>query len=129
MQPLSPSDIALLDDPDPQPSDSSIKIPKVEENPFSPDPIEMDTDMFPPLPTADTPAAPQTMVPLPNGPVRFRGVYYQLVPAPHNVVVATSSVSAPNLVAMDPTTILMLLSSCRQAQSRARVCHARATPC
>ena len=64
---LSPSDIALLDGPDPQPSDSSIKIPKVEENPFSPDPIEMDTEMFLPLPTAENSAVPQTTVPLPMG--------------------------------------------------------------
>ena len=73
---LSLSDIALLDGPDPQPSDSSIKIPKVEENPFSPDPIEMDTEMFPPLPTAENPVVPQTTVPLPNGLVRINGIYY-----------------------------------------------------
>ena len=101
---LSPSDIALLDDPNPQPSDSSIKIPKVEENPFSPDPIEMDTDMFPPLPTVDTPAPPQPTAPLPNGPIRVGGVYYHLVPAPHNEVVSTSSVAAPNLVAVNQGT-------------------------
>ena len=43
---LSPSDVALLDGPDPKTSDSSLKIPKVEENPFSPDPLEMDTEMW-----------------------------------------------------------------------------------
>ena len=98
---LSPSDISLLDDPEPPPSDSSIKIPKVEENPFSLDPIDMDVDMFPPLPTVDTPTVPQPTAPLPNGPVRFRGAYYHLVPAPHNEVVATSSVAAPTLVAVN----------------------------
>ena len=41
---LSPSDIALLDGPDPEPSDSLLKIPKVEDNPFSPDPLEIEMD-------------------------------------------------------------------------------------
>ena len=98
---LSPSDIALLDGPDIQPSESSIQIPKVEKNPFSPDLAEIDIEAFPPLPTADTPAVPQTTVPLPNGPVRINGIYYQPIPAPHNTVVATSSVSDPDLVAVN----------------------------
>ena len=102
---LSPSDIALLDGPDIQPSDSSIQIPKVEINPFSPDITKMDltevdNEAFPPLPAVSTPAVPQTTVPLPNGPVKINGIYYQPIPAPHNTVVATSSVSDPNLVAV-----------------------------
>ena len=39
---LSPSDNALLDGPDPEVPDSLPKIPKVEVNPFSPDPFKMD---------------------------------------------------------------------------------------
>ena len=103
---LSPSDIALLDGPDIQPSDSSIQIPKVEKNPFSPDLREMDlTDVdvetFPPLPTVGSPAIPQATIPLPNGPVKINGIYYQPIPAPHNTVVATSSVPDPDLVAVN----------------------------
>ena len=64
---------------------------------------EMDSEAFPPLPTVDPPAVPQTTVPLPNGPVRINGVYYQPIPAPHNTVVATSSVPDPNLVAVNPS--------------------------
>ena len=62
--------------------------------------------MFPPLPTVDTPAVPQTTVPLPNGPLRINGIYYQLIPAPHNTVFATSSVSDPSLVAVNPSSPL-----------------------
>ena len=99
---LSPSDIALLDGPDPQPSNSDIQIPKVEENPFSPSLPEMDvdTEMFPALPSSKTPIVPKTTAPLPNGPVKINGVYYQLVPTPHNIVVATSTVSDPTLMAL-----------------------------
>ena len=101
---LSPSDIALLDGPGPQPSDSSIKIPKVEDNinPFSPSSLDMDTDMFPALQSSVDLIAPQTTVPLPNGPVRINGIYYQPIPTPRKVVVATSSVSEPSLVAVVP---------------------------
>ena len=100
---LSPSDIALLDGPDPQPDNSDIQIPKVEENPFSPSfhKTDMDTEMFPALPSPGTPTVPQTAAPLPNGPVKIYGVYYQPVPTPHNLVVATSTVSDPTLMALN----------------------------
>ena len=100
---LSPSDIALLDGPDPQPANSDIQIPKVEENPFSPSLPKMDVDnkMFPALPSSETPIVPQTTAPLPNGPVKINGVYYQPVPTPHNIVVATSNVSDPTLMALN----------------------------
>ena len=102
---LSPSDIMLLDGPDPQTSDSSIKIPKVEENPFSPNPLEMDTEMFPLLPSPVDPVVPQTTAPLPHCPVKIGGIYYQLVPSPHNVVVATSCISDPSLIAVAPSKV------------------------
>ena len=100
---LSPSDITLLDGPDPKTSDPSIRIPKVEENPFSPDPIEMNAEMFPLLPSPADPVVPQTTAPLPHGPVRINGIYYQPVPLPHNVVVMTPSVPDPILVTVSPS--------------------------
>ena len=92
---LSPSDIALLDGPDPEPSDSSVKISKVEENIFLPNPVDMDAEMYPALPSSADPVIPQTTIPLPNGMVRINGIYYQPIPSPHNFVVATSSVADP----------------------------------
>ena len=52
---LSPSDIALLDGPDPEVPDSLLKIPKGEVNPFSLDPFEMDADMYHSLPSPTDP--------------------------------------------------------------------------
>ena len=59
---LSPSDIALLDCPDPKSSDSLLKIPKVEENSFSPDPLAMDAETFPSLPCPADPVLTQVMI-------------------------------------------------------------------
>ena len=101
---LSPSDVALLDGPDP-PHSSDIQIPKVEENPFSPNLPDMDadTEMFPALPSSEASAVPKTATPLPNGPVIIKGVYYQPIPTPHNVVVTTSAVADPTLAALPPS--------------------------
>ena len=98
---LSPSDVALLDGPDPEASDSIPKIPKVEENPFSPDPFEMDAEMYPSLPSPADPVLPQATTPLPHGPALINRVYYQPVPPPHNFVVATSSFLDPTLVTLN----------------------------
>ena len=40
--------------------------------------------------------------PFPNGPVLLNGIFYQPVPAPHNVVVAQSSIPAPTMVPCTP---------------------------
>ena len=83
-----------------------LKIPKVEDNPFSPDPFEMDTERYPSLLSPGDPILPQATVPLPTEPVLINGVYYHQVPPSHNVVLATSSVPDPTLVAVPPTEVL-----------------------
>ena len=112
---LSPSDVALLDSPDPEPSDSLLKIPKVQENPFTPDPLEMDTEMFPSLPSLADPVPPQATAPLPHGPALINGVYYQPLPPPHNVVAVTSSAPDPTLTTVTPSEVLASNGSVPQA--------------
>ena len=90
---LGPSDAALLDSPV-----APVANFKSEENPFSPNRYPSELDMYPPLPLPQG-AVPQAVTtPLPHGPVLINGVYHQPVPAPHNVVVAQSSIPAPSIV-------------------------------
>ena len=76
---------------------------KIEENPFSPSTYPVDEEMYPSLPSPQDPAPPAAAPPLPHGHILVGGVYYQPVPAPHNVVVAQSAVPPPSLVPVAPT--------------------------
>ena len=104
---LSSSDAALLDGPDPSEVPTPLpKVPKVEENPYSPDPclLDLDINMYPALPSPQEPVQQQATVPLPHGPVLINGVYYKPVPPPHNVVVSTSSITTTPVVPPIATT-------------------------
>ena len=61
--------------------------------------------MYPSLPFPANPVLPQATTPLPHEPVLINGVYYQPVPQPHNVVVATSSVPDPTIVEIQPSEV------------------------
>ena len=90
-------DVALLDSP----LIPSEKF-KIEDDPFSPEIYPADTDMYSPLPLPQGPVPPPATTPVPHCPIRLNGVYYQLVPAPHNVVVAQSTVPTPSIVPIEP---------------------------
>ena len=105
---LSPSDTALLDGPNlSQVSTPQPKVLKIEENLFSPDPGLFDLGpimMYPALPSSTKPSQSQPVVPLPHGQILINGVYYQPVPPPHNVVVATSSIPTTPMVQPEAST-------------------------
>ena len=70
---------------------------KEEENPFSPSQYpSLDEDMYPSL-TTEASAPPQATSSPPQDRILIRGVYYQPVPPPHNVVVTQSSIPTPAL--------------------------------
>ena len=85
---LSPSDSALLDSPLATP----VWMFKIEDNPFSLETYPVDEDMYPSLQSPQGSVPPAVAPPLLQGHILVDGVYYQLVPAPHNVVVAQSMV-------------------------------------
>ena len=94
---LSSSDAALLDGPNISEVSTPLpKIPKIEENPFSP--CLLDLEMYPALPSPPESSEPQPHVPLPHGRINLNGIYYDPVPPPHNVVVATSSIPTEPMV-------------------------------
>ena len=94
---LSSSDAALLDGPNiPEVSTPLPKIPKIEENPFSP--CLLDLEMYPALPSPPESSKPQSYVPLPHGRINLNGIYYAPVPPPHNVLVATSSIPTTPMI-------------------------------
>ena len=78
----------------------TVSIPqlKVEENPFSPSTYSPDTEMYPSLPSPQRPGPAPAANPLPHGPLLYRGVYYMPIPAPHNIVVAQSTIPSPTKV-------------------------------
>ena len=100
---LSSSDAALLDSP----LAPLAPIPKfeIEDNLFSLETYPADADMYPSLPAPQGSVPPPITTPVPHGPILLDGVYYQLVPAPHNVVVAQSTVPTPSLVPCTSTTV------------------------
>ena len=102
---LSSSDAALLDGPNILEISTPIpKIPKIEENPFSPSSSLLDLEMYPALPSPQEPPKPEPQVPLPHGRILLNGIYYDPVPPAHNVVVATSSIpSTPMVRPVEPT--------------------------
>ena len=104
---LSSSDAALLDGPhNLEVSTPLPKIPKFEENLFSPNPSLFDLDMYPALPSPQEPSKPELFVPLPHGRIHLNGIYYDPVPPPHNVVVATSSIpTTPMVRPVQPTSV------------------------
>ena len=89
----SSSSTALLDRPN---SLVPVLLPKFEDDPHSPDPHPVEAEIYPPLPSPQD--STTATVPLPHGPVLINRSYYQPIPAPHNVVVAQSSVPAPTIV-------------------------------
>ena len=89
---LSPSDVAVLDSP----MTATIAPFKIEENPFSPE-VYTNEDMYPALPSPQGPVPSPTASSAPPDHILVDGVYYQRVPAPHNVVVAQSAVPTPTL--------------------------------
>ena len=91
----SHSSITLLDRPDPSVPILSLKL---EDNSHSPDPHPVEAELYPSLPSPQDPSPATATVPLPYGPVLINGVYYQPILAPHDVVVANSSVPAPTIV-------------------------------
>ena len=96
---LSSSDAALLDSPNISEIPTPLpKVPKIEENPFSPNPDLLDLDMYPALPSPQEPSKPESVVPLPQGRILLNGIYYDPVPPAHNVVVATSSIPMTPMV-------------------------------
>ena len=102
---LSSSDAALLDGPTILEIPAPVpKIPKIEENPFSPS--LLDLEMYPALPSPQEPPKPEPQVPLPHGRILLNGVYYDPVPPAHNVVVATSSIpTTPMVRPVEPTSV------------------------
>ena len=65
---LSSSHTALLDGPNILEASPPLpKIPKIEENPFSPNPSLLDLDMYPSLPSPQESSQPKPFVPLPHG--------------------------------------------------------------
>ena len=91
---LSPSHPALMDS-----STSTPVVPfKVEGNPFSPETYPVDEEMYPSLPSPQLSATPAAAPPLPQGHILVDGVYYQPVPASHNVVVVQSSVPPLSMI-------------------------------
>ena len=59
----------------------------------------MSTEAFPPLPSSTMQETPSlTTEPLSDGLVCLNGKVYQLIPAPHNVVTATSTIPSPTMV-------------------------------
>ena len=92
---------------------SALKISKIDRSPSTipflhsqfeeGPPLTIKKEMsetFSPLPSSELPA--MTTAPLPHGPVLISGIYYQPVPAPHNVVVTQSAVLAPTVVPCVP---------------------------
>ena len=71
----------------------------IEDPPKSTIKKEMSMEAFPPLPSSTmqetTSMTPET---LPDGLVCLNGKVYQLVPAPHNVVAATSNIPTPTMI-------------------------------
>ena len=68
-----------------------------EENSLLPVKTEM-SESFPPLPAPSSEPPTMATAHLPHGPVLINGIYYQPVPAPHNVLVSHSTVPAPTVV-------------------------------
>ena len=96
---LSSSDAALLDGPNILEISTPIpKIPKSEENPFSPNPSLLDLEMYPALPSPQEPSKPEPHVPLAHGRIHLNGICYDPVPPAHNAVVATSSIPTTPMV-------------------------------
>ena len=94
---LRSSDAALLDGPNISELSTPLpKIPKIEENPFSP--CLLDLEMYPALPSPPESSEPQPHVSLPHGRINLNGIYYDPVPPPHNIVVATSSIPTEPMV-------------------------------
>ena len=106
---LSSSDPALLEGPSvPEVGIPLPKIPKVEENPFSPNPdlLNLDVTMYPALPSPSEPSKPEPEVPLPHGQITLNGIRYIPVPPAHSEVVATSTVPmTPKVRLEEPATI------------------------
>ena len=100
---LSSSDAALLDGPNILEISTPIsKIPKIEENPFSPS--LLDLEMYPALPSPQESSKTESLFPLPHGRISLNGIYYDPVPPAHNVVVATSSIpTTPMVRPVQPT--------------------------
>ena len=96
---LSPSDSAFLYSPLTAP----VATFKIEDNPFSPVTYPVDEEMCPSLPSPQGFVPTTVAPPLPQGHILVDGIYYQPVPAPHNVVVAQSMVPPPSMVPVAPT--------------------------
>ena len=96
---LNPSDSALLDSPPTAP----VATFKIEDNPFSPTTYPVDKEMYPSLPSPQGPVPTPVAHPLPQGHILVDGIYYQPVPAPHNVVMVQSMVPPPSIVPVAPT--------------------------
>ena len=75
---------------------------KLEDNPFSPETYPVDVDMYPSLPSPQGSVPPSVTTPVPHGQILLNGVYYQPVPAPHNMVVAQSVIPQPSIVPIAP---------------------------
>ena len=84
---ISSSDAALLDSP------LSTPIAKfnLEDNSFSSETYPVDADMYPPLQSPQGSVPMPVTTPVPHGQILLNGIYYQPVPAPHNVVVICNS--------------------------------------
>ena len=54
--------------------------------------------MYPALPSPPKSSDPQPHVPLPHSRIHLNGIYYDPVPPPHNIVVATSSIPTKPMV-------------------------------
>ena len=82
---LSSSDAALLDGPNILETSAPIpKIPKIEENPFSPNPSLFDLEMYPALSSPQESSKPESLIPLPHGRISLNGIYYDPVPPAHD---------------------------------------------
>ena len=78
-----------------------VQIPTIkdEQNPFSPEQLPMEEDVFPPLAANSiNPDANATACSATQNYILYGGVYYYPVPPPHNVVVSQSAVPKPDLV-------------------------------
>ena len=102
---LSSSDTALLDGPNIFEASTPLpKVLKIEENPFSPNLLNLDDEMYPALPEPQEPSQYQQVIQLPHGRINVNGTYYIPVPPPHNEVVATSSVPTTSKVRLEAPT-------------------------